>query len=115
MSVNPKSRNWCFTYFRLPGDPTHEHYWRNVVCKTFKYAVGQVEICPETGREHLQGYGETHAVTFDCIKSKLGLRVHVESRRGTREQAVAYCTKQESRADGYDPRYHPDEERFLAA
>lgn len=63
------------------------------------YYVFQTEVCPDTHREHLQGYvvlekkcrNTTFARKFPC---------HVESRKGTHTEASAYCKKEASRKVG---------------
>lgn len=60
-----------------------------------RYVVCGLEQCPETGRLHWQGYVEC-SVPLDLrrVKEVLGCSwVHLESRRGTQEQAIAYCKK----------------------
>lgn len=74
-----------------------------------KLAVWQHEI-GEQGTEHYQGY-----VTFktsmrlSAVKALEGMeRAHLEARRGSHQQAVAYCSKEDSRVDG--PWYWPSRE-----
>lgn len=55
----------------------------------------------ESGTEHFQGYIEfTKKMSFKAIKEVLGERAHVEQRMGTREQAINYCQKADTRIDG---------------
>lgn len=91
--MSKQLRNWCFTSydlenFRVPDDDPR-----------FRYCVYQAEKCPETERVHLQGYIEFNkAVAFGAVKQLLNdASVHLEGRRGTREEARAYCMKPESR------------------
>ena len=71
------------------------------------FCVFQPEIAPETGRYHLQGYAEFEkAVSLAFVKKHFGSTVHAEIRAGTQEQAIAYCTKDESRVpDGEIKRF----------
>lgn len=66
--------------------------------------VWQFELCPTTGRLHLQGYCELNPRSpqrMSRVKAVLGApTAHLERRLGTAGQAVAYCTKDESRAPG---------------
>ncbi len=70
----------------------------------------QIEICPKTGKEHIQG-------VFTLKKrarpiTEMGFPdVHYERQRGTDEQAVNYCNKTETRKPGTQPfkRGYPDE------
>ncbi len=72
-----------------------------------KYIYWGEEICPKTGRAHLQGYVEfAEAVTRATVKRRLGdPAVHVKPRKGTQAQALNYCKK-----DGIEgsPSYRED-------
>lgn len=66
----------------------------------------QVETCPTTKSNHVQGYVElANARTFDQIKRLLGNndRVHVEHRKGSKMDCIRYCSKVETRAEGFQP------------
>lgn len=92
------SRSWCVTYNNPPADfklPTPEK-------GKFRYAVWQEEI-GESGTHHLQMYIELNdAVRHTQLQKDLfgGVKVHCEKRKGTREQARAYCMKKETQFDG---------------
>lgn len=94
-------RNWCFTMYVDPKDIDWDTT-RNV-----RYVVHQHELCPETARDHWQGYIEFNkAVRMAEVKRILADRgVHLEQRRGTRAEARAYCMKTDTRFDA-------DEEPF---
>lgn len=91
-------RNYCFTLFG---------YTPAIVAKLLeavddgpiKYLIMQEEISPGTERVHLQGYMElTAARTMSSIKRALEMpTLHLEERRGTQAQAIAYCRKEETR------------------
>lgn len=58
-----------------------------------RYMVYGREVAPTTNTPHLQGY-----VSFPTVKSKTAAiknlpGCHVEPRKGTQEQAIAYCKK----------------------
>lgn len=77
------------------------------------FMTGQLETCPTTARVHFQGYVEfTKPCRMPAAKQRLDprLNVHVEPRVGTREQAIAYCNKEETRLEGY-PIYAVDHRR----
>lgn len=62
------------------------------------YIVYQQESCPNTNRLHWQGYVEFKRPTrFNSAKRSLGVNVHIEQRRGNAEEAVQYCTKEDTR------------------
>lgn len=64
------------------------------------YLVYQVEVAPDTGRMHVQGYCEfKRSVRLNSAKKLLVLpTAHFEPRQGSRAQARNYCMKEESRA-----------------
>jgi hypothetical protein len=82
-----KGYYWCFTYNNPPGDwvPLEEHI--NYYC--YQPEVG------EQGTPHYQGYVEfKKQVSLKTAKAYLNsASIHVEARKGTREQAREYCTK----------------------
>lgn len=52
------------------------------------------------GTEHYQGYVEfTKQVGFKKVKSLLGETAHVEPRKGSQAQAIAYCKKEDTRIE----------------
>ncbi len=65
------------------------------------YLVYQEEV-GENGTHHFQGYCEFKTkLSLNTIKQLLGGEtVHIEPRRGTQAQAVAYSRKEETRVDG---------------
>lgn len=64
--------------------------WQHV-----KYCIYQREICPKTGRIHLQGYIEfTQQKTYAAIHELEGLQhARFERRMGSAKQAKHYCQK----------------------
>jgi len=64
-------------------------------------AVWQLECCPETAKLHLQGYVEfSSSLRMAAVKCILGNTVHLEGRKGSRNQAIEYCKKDASRLAG---------------
>ncbi len=96
--------NCCFTHNNpedmLMFDP-----------ETMVYLVYQEEI-GESGTYHFQGYCEfTKRLTFNTAKTVLGgAQVHVERRRGTQAQAIAYC-KDEAKRVAHTVPYEDGEQR----
>ncbi len=92
-----QSRSWCITSFNTEGFKD-----RIEAQPKIKYAVWQLERCPDTGRLHVQAYVEWKAgIRLAAAKRQIGdAQAHLEVRRGTREQARDYCTKEESRVEG---------------
>lgn len=85
------SRFWLFTSFKVDNF--------SVDSNACQYCVYQVEQCPVTGREHVQGYIEFHRrVRQSTVQLAIRDRTaHVERRRGSQKEAIDYCSKTESR------------------
>ena len=84
------SLNWMFTL----NNPTPEEdpkLWPDV-----KYGIYQLEK-GANGTEHYQGYIVRNKNTHLSGLKKLNSRAHWEPRRGTHAQAVAYCSKEDTR------------------
>lgn len=86
-----QSRNWVFTL----NNPTDDEYPSKWNLDRVKLIVYQVEI-GEQGTLHLQGYVELEGSRKLTYLKGLCGRCHWEPRRGTRSQALLYCTKEES-------------------
>lgn len=107
-SQSPQRKQWCFTLYYLGQDIDVRIPTELPTCCT--YLLFQMERCPETGRDHLQGY-----LSFlrprrftECISRLQSMfsytgRPHVEPVRGSVDDNIAYCTKLESRKPGTDP------------
>ena len=69
-----------------------------------EYLVYQEEI-GATGTYHYQGYCEfKRALTISVAKALLGgASVHIERRRGTQAEAIAYCKKDDTRVAHTEP------------
>lgn len=97
-SGNP-ARAYMFTVHVGAGD-----VWTPESCRGadgLRYLIAQCEVAPTTGAPHWQGYIElTRPMRMRGVKLVLGRHdAHLEVRRGTPEQAIAYCSKVETRAD----------------
>lgn len=95
-----RARHWCFT---LNG-PTEEELSNisgiSAASPACMYLVYQLERGAQ-GRPHLQGYIEFNsAQRFNAVKRLISPRIHLEVRRGTRQQARDYCMKTATRIDG---------------
>ncbi len=87
-----RSRNWCFTLNTPESNELPPH-------ADLRYAVWQLER-GASGTAHLQGYAEfSKPMRLNACKSWLPT-AHFEPRRGTRQQAVTYCKKDDSRLEG---------------
>lgn len=92
-----RMRNWCFTKYNL-AMPEFD-------AEIVRYCVYQVEVCPDTGREHLQGYIELKKSTrMNAVKRLFDDEsIHLEKRQGSQDQARDYCMKDDSRKPGTEP------------
>lgn len=85
----PRQRYWVFTSYL---DVMPIVYDPDVV----RYIIYQREICPDTKREHFQGYVEFYdPLRKGQIKKVLG-QCHLEVLKTTRSQARNYCKKKKS-------------------
>jgi len=67
-----------------------------------QFFSAQLERAPTTGQLHWQGYVEfEYRKSFNTVKALLPL-AHWEYRRGNRDQAKAYVTKEDTRVEGID-------------
>lgn len=82
------ARDWCFTSY----DTKELLKFDKDNCR---YIIYGREKCPTTGREHYQGFAIFNR-TCRMPKAKLWIGdngAHLESRRGTRDEARDYCRK----------------------
>lgn len=98
-------RNWVFTMFNTrdgrPLEPCGDYGGELDGVADLRCAVWQMELCPTTSKLHLQGYCEfKRPKRMAAVKRILGDSVHLEGRKGTREQAIEYCRKESTRFAG---------------
>lgn len=90
------SRNYCFT---INGENLEA--FDPDVKEPLRYIVYQFEKCPTTNKVHIQGYLElSKPIRMAGVKKILGFNAHLESRKGTRDEARAYCMKEDTRISG---------------
>lgn len=85
LRMNASHRHWCFTTFDLTVLETFPVLYEEHV---FQYLACQVERCPDTQREHVQGYVEfTDRVGGRTVKTRLrDVTMHLEPRKGVLAQ-----------------------------
>lgn len=109
--LNPNGRRsiygkyWCFT-INNPTESGNDLVRRLSIFNTIKAVVCQLERGhggegEGQGTNHLQGYIEiSYSMVFSRVKRLLGGTAHIERRKGSAEQAIAYCKKDDTRVDG---------------
>ena len=87
-----RTQNWCFTHYDLEAVERFDDLVRGPDVLFLGWGR---EICPTSGRPHLQGVirlsRKSQSVTY--VSGLLG-GAHVEKMRGTFAQAVEYCAKE---------------------
>lgn len=86
-----RGRGYIFTWNSPP-----DNWTTTLDAIDCKYIIGGRERAPSTGRFHIQGY-----IYFSVVKSlrqvcRLLIGCHCELARGTTEQCVTYCRKEDS-------------------
>lgn len=85
-----RSRNYCFTDFQ---DTDYEKLYTEYK-DIIRYICFGKEICPKTGKKHIQGWIQlVNPRRFGGIKKLLGPKVHIEACRGSEYDNDKYCTK----------------------
>lgn len=96
--VQVRSRTWCLTVFNEDFVKAAERWHPGTL--GIDGAVWQVEEST-LGRLHVQlAVHFKNARSFDQVKAKFPVGVHIEAAKGTWAQAAAYCRKQETRVSG---------------
>lgn len=90
-------RAWVFTLFGSTSDELRGLLQANGEVVYFCY---QEEVCPETERDHLQGYLVLRSKRALGFLRRLIPNAHFENRRGTHQEAKSYCSKEETRKEG---------------
>lgn len=95
---DPQYRNWCFTWNDYTELPTNDDWWDKF--RGITYGVCQLERGKDTGKLHLQGYLEfKNPKRFSTIKSYME-GAHIERVKGSQQQNITYCKKEDTRVDG---------------
>nr|WDW25880.1 MAG: replication-associated protein [Cressdnaviricota sp.] len=100
----PKVTRWTVTY----NNPTHNSIQEFAECmissNKIKGFVGQEEV-GANGTPHYQFYVEFKTQThMTGVKKAAGVNsLHCEKSKGSKKQNIAYCTKEDTRAEGTEP------------
>ncbi len=92
------AKNWVFTDHN--ASPERQAEWKKLISSTVKRLAFQVEICPQTKKEHLQGVFELNK---KMRPTSFMSGPHYEKQKGTTKEAVAYATKEDTRKRGCTP------------
>lgn len=90
--MSGRARCWIFTFNNYTEQD--EQNVQTFIREHTRYGVYGRETAPTTGTKHLQGY-----IEFDkpwrmgAIKKQIHPSIHLETRRGSREQAIDYTKK----------------------
>ncbi len=99
--MSSKYRNFCITIFDYKLEKVTPLLNNSSKVKCYQYQ----EEYSEVKKRHIQLYMEfNNKQTFSGVKRYFkNQRIHVENRRGTKQQAVSYCMKSETRIEGTNP------------
>lgn len=87
-----RARRWSFTLFKSNTEKL-EKFKRNLASLNCLTILG-VETCPESGKEHIQGYLECkNQIEFSTLQ-KLWKGIHLEKSIGSQADNVNYCSKE---------------------
>jgi len=101
----PQVARWCYTLFsETLGPELPEGVDQPPIAfpESAKFAICQLEKCPDSGRYHLQGYLVLkRSARLATLKKIPGFEAaHWEPARGSHQSCVDYCSKDESRVAG---------------
>lgn len=99
-----KFKNFVFVFYgdkkTLPKNHSFEDIEEQLTFteedEAIKYIVYGWEICPDTGRKHLQGFCQLkNMYTIKWIQKRLvgGIHMHIDKMKGTATEASTYCKK----------------------
>lgn len=92
-------RNWCFT-LNNPTEEERSFFATFQLGDYFTYMIYQEEK-GESGTTHFQGYIECREQrALSWMKTHFNNNAHFEPRRGSQEEAIAYCKKEDTRIEG---------------
>lgn len=90
--------SWTFTDFKYEYEPK---LLGSKFDDKIGYAIWQVEKCPTTDKLHIQGYIQfKRSVRLAAVKKYIGVACHVEPARGSCEDNINYCSKEDTRIEG---------------
>lgn len=101
--MSNSATRWCFTSYDL----SLLERLRNSSLEDdgVSYLAAQDELCPSTGRRHVQGFVvfASRKRLATCKRFLRDPAAHLEVARGSIESCIAYCTKDDTRAPDASP------------
>jgi hypothetical protein len=94
---NKTARRWVWTNFITRDGELTKPTWN---LEKMTYMVYQEEKCPNTGKNHLQGFTIfRQPVRRTTVQKLLGYdkQLHCEDAKGSNDQCYQYCTKEDTR------------------
>lgn len=99
--TSSRARNWCFTLNNPSEEELYNLHTILPQAREFRFIVFQLEQGLDGATPHVQGYIEFNCqLRLNAAKRLISQRAHLEVRRGSQQQAIAYCEKQETRLEG---------------
>lgn len=92
MPGEQRFRNFCFTDF----DVSEIHRALIHAYDKATYVITGLEVCPTTQKQHLQGYAELNGKIALSKLKEIMPQAHFEERKGTADDAIKYCMKENS-------------------
>lgn len=100
-NTKKRARAYCFTINNYTPEDI-----RRLDALECEYIIYGKEVAPTTRTEHLQGYVHfKNQRTFNSAKLAIGVNSHIEIARGTPQQNIAYCKKENNWVErGIEPK-----------
>lgn len=99
MTWNKKTLNWSFTEYKVVD--LHLGLTLDGLPNGLEYIVYQLEQCPSTGRDHIQGYARLLLPrTRNWMRHNLSMTAVFEPVRKTEPVMLSYVTKEKTRRSG---------------
>ncbi|AWU66059.1 MAG: Rep [Angristvirus hurin] len=93
--------SWTGTWFHDEGTDLEQYLSKLYQDGKVAFCIGQEELCPSTGRKHLQFYVQLgRTCTMKWLKKYVNEHAHWEKARGTVDENIQYCSKQDTQING---------------
>ena len=93
--------SWTGTWFHEEGTDLEQYLSKLYQDGKVAFCIGQEELCPTTGRKHLQFYVQLgRTCTMKWLKKYVNEHAHWEKARGTVDENIQYCSKQDTQING---------------